>query len=128
MAYALWTGGRLHDSIPYHLKQVDAAKRAGAGGALFALGHVGAVSAAAFRHAQLGDHAGAQALLTALAPDVERLRQEEPAGSMPVRVAEGGVTGGVFIEERVVKKESGLRDGRTMRHECQFTQPRGANA
>jgi len=91
MAYALWTGGRLHDSIPYHLKQVDAAKRAGAGGALFALGHVGAVSAAAFRHAQLGDHAGAQALLTALAPDVERLRQEEPAGSMPVRVAEGGV-------------------------------------
>src|SRR5207244_2711394 len=39
---------------------------------------------------------------------------------------EGDVTGGVFIEERVVKEESGLRDRRAMRNERQFTQPRRA--
>ena len=91
MAYALWSAGRLHDSIPYHLKQVDAAKRAAGGGVIFALGHVGVTSLAVFREAQLGDQTAGRALVAALAPDVEELRHKQPTGSLVVRIAEGGV-------------------------------------
>ncbi|HET7755892.1 MAG TPA: hypothetical protein VFK87_01420 [Steroidobacteraceae bacterium] len=85
---ALWSEGRLKESIPYVLKQLELAGRATAGGATFYQGHSGVVGGAVFAQATLGDAAGAQATLATGERFLEKLREGEPAGSMAVTLVE----------------------------------------
>src|SRR6188474_2969540 len=40
----------------------------------------------------------------------------------PVGIAKGNVTRRIFIEERIVEKDSALADGRTVGYQCYFSQ------
>ena len=81
---SLWSAGRLREAIPYFLKQLDAARRASAGGATFSIGHSSVMAGTAVRQAMVGDAAAAVATLAAGIPVVTKLRQSEPPGSMAV--------------------------------------------
>jgi hypothetical protein len=87
---ALWSAGRLHESMPYLFKQLELARRATAGGATFYLNHGGVVGATVYAQAMLGDHAGARATIAAEQPYLERLRQSEPTGSTIVSIVDAG--------------------------------------
>lgn len=41
-----------------------------------------------------------------------------------VRISDGDVTGGILVEQCVVKQDLALADGRTVRHEGALTEPR----
>jgi hypothetical protein len=87
--YALWSAGRLKESVPYLAKQVDAAEHATAGGASFYLNHAGAVGNSVYARAMIGDAAGAQAALATGQRFLEKLRSE-PEGSAAVTLIDSG--------------------------------------
>lgn len=84
--YANWSAGRLHEAMPYRLRQVEAAERATAGGATFYINHSGAVSALVYAQAALGDAAGARAAMARGESFLEKLRGTEPDGSTVVTI------------------------------------------
>jgi hypothetical protein len=88
LGYSLWAAGRLHEAISHFVKQVDAQKRASAGGASFFVNYSGASASAAYFQAAVGDTAGAAATLATHSPLLAKLRQSEPAGSVSVALAE----------------------------------------
>ncbi len=88
--YALWSAGRLHEAMPYRMKQLEAAERATAGGATFYFNHAGAVAQLVYTQAQLGDAAGARATLARALPFLEKLRASEPDGSTAVAIIAAG--------------------------------------
>src|SRR6202008_3257650 len=51
---SLWAAGRVHEAIPHFVKQVDAQKRASAGGASVFVSYFGASVAAAYHQAAVG--------------------------------------------------------------------------
>jgi hypothetical protein len=87
LADELWEAGRLRESIPYYLKQLDAQGRASRGGASFAIIHAGVRDSVVYRQAQV-DIAAASATVAAGAPCLTALRQHEPPGSMPLALVE----------------------------------------
>lgn len=87
---ALWSAGRLHESIPYMLRQLDLAQRATTGGARFYLNLGGVLGGAVYARAALGDAAGARATIASAQPFIEKLRRSEPAGSPVVSLLVGG--------------------------------------
>lgn len=90
LAGELWAAGRLRESMPYRVKQVDAARRAAVGGATFAFGYGGQIASLAITQASLGDAAGAKASFAAYPPVLAQVRRSEPAGSMLVVLFDAG--------------------------------------
>jgi hypothetical protein len=87
---AFGSAGRLHEAMPYLLKQLELARRATAGGATFYLNLAGVVGSAVYQQALLGDDAGARATIAATQPFYEKLRQSEPKGSTIVGIVYAG--------------------------------------
>jgi tetratricopeptide (TPR) repeat protein len=88
MGNALWSAGRLRESMPYFLKQLDTAGRAGSGGAIFALSYSGVRGGTAWRQSIGGDLKGAAATVAGGAQFLAKLRASEPAGSVTLRLVE----------------------------------------
>jgi tetratricopeptide (TPR) repeat protein len=79
--YAYWSAGRLHEAMPYQLKQLELARRAAAGGARFYVNLGGVTGATVYSQSTLGDEAGARATLAAIQPFLEKLRREPQAST-----------------------------------------------
>jgi|HubBroStandDraft_1064217.scaffolds.fasta_scaffold00064_18 hypothetical protein len=90
LADALWSAGRLRESMPYRLKQLDAQRRAAAGGAQFVETYSGALVGAVFAQASLGDAAAATSTLAAGKPQLAQWLRNEPASSAAVVLSYAG--------------------------------------
>ncbi len=88
VADALWQAGRLHEAIPYSLKQLDAMGRATSGGAGFFIVRSYVSAGTAVRQAQLGEAAAAAGTLAGNAPYLAKLRQSERPGSVTVVIVD----------------------------------------
>ncbi len=88
IADALWRAGQLKEAIPYYVKAVDDLTHAEAGGAGFTILYSYNAAIAATRAAQLGDDAAATAIVAAIGPHLEKLRQSEPGGSISVEIVD----------------------------------------
>ena len=86
-ADVLWGLGRLHESMPGRLRQLDAQRRATAGGATFIESYTGVLFGTVYAQAYLSDTQGAAATLASGAPVLAKLRQMEPPGSPTLAVA-----------------------------------------
>jgi hypothetical protein len=92
MGDALWGAGRLHDSIPYYQKAIEAYGRAAGGGAAFAITQAATVMGLAISQAQMGDDAGAAASIATETPFLDRLRASEPQESLSPRLVQNMLT------------------------------------
>jgi hypothetical protein len=90
LADALWSAGRLRESMPYRLKQLDAQRRAAAGGAQFVETYSGALVGVVFAQASLGDAAAATSTLAAGKPQLAQWLRNEPASSAAVVLSYAG--------------------------------------
>jgi hypothetical protein len=90
LADALWSAGRLRESMPYRLKQLDAQRRAAAGGAQFVETYSGALVGVVFTQASLGDAAAATSTLAAGKPQLAQWLRNEPASSAVVVLSYAG--------------------------------------
>ncbi len=86
-ADTLWALGRLHESMPGRLRQLDAQRRATAGGATFMETYTGVLFGTVFAQAYLSDTQGAASALASAPPMLAKLRQLEPPGSPAVAFA-----------------------------------------
>jgi hypothetical protein len=87
--YVLWSAGRLRDSVPYNLKQVDYARGASVGGSGFVVNATGTMAYITYFQAALGDAAGVNTAIGTAATLVAKLRQTEPSGSPALAIADG---------------------------------------
>jgi len=80
-ADVLWALGRLHESMPGRLRQLDAQRRATAGGASFIEIYSGVLFGTVYAQADISDTQGVAATLASGAPVLAKLRRLEPPGS-----------------------------------------------
>ena len=76
-----WTAGKLREALPHYDQSVKDALQVTSGGANLYVTSFYTLAYAALRHAQLGDFAGAGAIVDSGRPYLARLRQAEPTGS-----------------------------------------------
>jgi tetratricopeptide (TPR) repeat protein len=81
---ALWASGRLHESMLHYAQAIDYFDRAAAAGTGQIILNAWVRGAVAHQQSVLGDYAAAAATLGRGAPFLEKLRQTEAAGSLPV--------------------------------------------
>ena len=85
---AQWAAGHLHEALPFYDQSLkDAQQVVGAGANLY-VGSFYNVGYAAYRHAQVGDYAGAGATIDSGKPYLAKLRTIEPPGSFAVTVSD----------------------------------------
>ncbi len=87
---ALWSDGRLRESIPHYQDGMNSFGRAARGGSVFALARILSAGGVAYRQVAIGDTAAAAATLASAQPFFTELRQSEPAGSAVVTIAAAG--------------------------------------
>ncbi|HEV2284567.1 MAG TPA: hypothetical protein VGR80_00880, partial [Steroidobacteraceae bacterium] len=87
---ALWSAGRLRESMPYVEKQVELAGRAASGGLQFELSQGAVIGGLVYARATVGDTAGAQAALADGQRLLARFREGKPADSIPVALMDAG--------------------------------------
>jgi hypothetical protein len=90
LADALWSAGRLRESMPYRLKQLDAQRRAAVGGANFVETYSGVLVGTVFAQASVGDAVAATSTLAAGKPQLAKLLRNEPASSAVVVLSYAG--------------------------------------
>jgi len=90
LADAYWSAGRLREAIPYYVKQLEVAKRASSGGAVYLLNFFGVTAGTAVHQAFIGDTAAAAATVAAAAPALTQLQQNEPSASATLVLADTG--------------------------------------
>jgi tetratricopeptide (TPR) repeat protein len=78
----LWAAGHLREAIPYYRKQLDDFGKAAAAGAAQVILYSYQAAVGIMPQAQLGDTAGAEAMLATDAPFLAKLRQSERPGSI----------------------------------------------
>ncbi len=76
-----WTAGQLREALPYYDQAVKDALAVTSGGSNLYVTSFYTLAYAVWRHAQLGDFAGAGAIIDSGKPYLTKLRQSEPAGS-----------------------------------------------
>jgi hypothetical protein len=81
---ALWASGRLHESMPHYARATDYFDRAAAAGTGQIILNGWVRGGVAHLQSVLGDYAAAAATLARGTPFLDKLRQTEPAGSLPV--------------------------------------------
>jgi tetratricopeptide (TPR) repeat protein len=81
---ALWASGRLHESMPRYAQAVEYFDRAAAAGTGQIVLNAWVRGGVAHLQAVLGDYAAAAATLAIGTPFLDKLRQTESAGSLPV--------------------------------------------
>jgi hypothetical protein len=86
-ADTLWALGRLRESMPGRLRQLDAQRRATDGGVTFIETYTGVLFGTVYAQAYLSDTQGAASALASAPPILTKLRQLEPPGSPVVAVA-----------------------------------------
>ena len=85
---SLWASGRLRESMPYYAEAIDFFDKASAAGSGQIILNAWVRGGVAHQQAVLGDFPAAAATLARGAPFLSRLRQTEPAGSLPVILAD----------------------------------------
>ena len=89
---ALWSAGRLRESMPYVEKQVEVAGRAASGGVQFELTQGAVIGSLVYARATVGDTAGAQAALADGQRLLARFREGKPADNISVLLMDAGHT------------------------------------
>ncbi len=77
-----WTAGQLREALPHYDQAVKDSLAVTSGGANLYVTGFYTLAYAAWRHAQLGDQAGAGAIIDSGKPYLAKLRQSEPPGSI----------------------------------------------
>ena len=75
-----WTAGRMREAMPYYDQSVKDALQVTSGGPNLYVTSFYTLAYAALRHAQIGDFAGAGAIIDSGKPYLARLRQSTPGG------------------------------------------------
>jgi tetratricopeptide (TPR) repeat protein len=88
IAGALWSAGRVRESIPYYQKSIADTEQAIPGGSGFAMIACWFASFTSFQQAQIGDFTGAESTLAAAVPIWQQLYKTEGANSMEPALAE----------------------------------------
>ena len=88
IAGALWSAGRVRESIPYYRKSIIDTAQAIPGGSGFAMVACYFASQTAFQQAQTGDFAGAENTLATAVPIWQKLYKTEGTDSMEPALAE----------------------------------------
>ena len=79
-----WTAGQLRTALPYYDQAVKDALAVTSGGANLYVTSFYTLAYSVWRHAQLGDFAGAGAIIDSGKPYVAKLRKSEPQGSAAI--------------------------------------------
>jgi hypothetical protein len=98
---ALWSAGRIRESIPHYLRSVTETVRAIPGGSGFAMVACYFSTYTAYLQAQAGDAAGAEATLAATTPIWTKLYKTEPPDSIEPTIADASAKiggGGLALE------------------------------
>jgi hypothetical protein len=90
LAQVLWSAGRLRESVPYRMKQLDAQRRATPGGGLFVETYAGVLFGTVYALSSMGEVSEATSTLAAGEPVLAKLRRTEPAGSPILALATAG--------------------------------------
>jgi tetratricopeptide (TPR) repeat protein len=85
---AHWYAGQLHEALPYYDQATKDAQQVTGAGANLYVGSFYNVGQTAYRHSQVGDYAGAGAVIDAGKPYLAKLRTIEPPGSYAVTVSD----------------------------------------